>query len=90
MVMALLGVKPRKMPKLLIHKAPERLIPNKEMPGFVRKGRALVFAATGGRRLTKEIVQKILEETRDERHRLITANATRRHLRRKNLRSPKT
>jgi hypothetical protein len=44
---------------------------SKKMPGFIRKGRALVFAATSGQKLNGAVVQSILEEARDARHKQI-------------------
>jgi AbrB family looped-hinge helix DNA binding protein len=49
-----------------------RLMPAKESAGFIRKGKALIFSSPGSPVLTQESVQRVLEESRTERHRGIS------------------
>jgi AbrB family looped-hinge helix DNA binding protein len=50
-----------------IHGLSITLTPNNETSGFNRKWKALVFTTGGNESLSRETVNRILEETRDER-----------------------
>ncbi len=54
--------------KIAIHGSSVTLTPNKETAGLVRKGKALVFASRGNQMLSQEMVARVLDEGRDERH----------------------
>jgi AbrB family looped-hinge helix DNA binding protein len=53
--------------KVSIHGLSITLTPSKETTGFVRKGKALVFATAGNESLSQEEANRNLEETRGER-----------------------
>jgi AbrB family looped-hinge helix DNA binding protein len=55
-----------------------KLMPTKESGGFVRKGKALIFSSPGSPVLTQESIERILEETRNERHRGISGSVRQR------------
>ena len=63
-----LAIKPGDTFKVSIHGSSVTLTPNKETVGLVRKGQALVFSTTGEDTLSQETVNRIVEESRDERH----------------------
>jgi AbrB family looped-hinge helix DNA binding protein len=62
-----LAIKAGDMLTVSIHGLSITLTPNKQASGFIRKGKALVFTTGGGGSLSRETVNRILEETRDER-----------------------
>ena len=51
-----------------VHGSSLTLTPNRETTGFIRKGKALVFATAGGESLSNETVSRLVNESRDERH----------------------
>lgn len=53
--------------KVSVHGLSITLTPDKEATGFVRKGKALVFATAGNESLSQEEAGRVLEATRDER-----------------------
>ena len=61
-----LAVKPGDTFKVSIEGVAVTLTPNKERTGFVRKGKALVFATAGNETLSEETVHEILESGRAE------------------------
>jgi AbrB family looped-hinge helix DNA binding protein len=63
-----LAIKPGDTFKVSIRGSSVTLTPNKETVGLVRKGQALVFSATGEDTLSQETVNRIVEESRAERH----------------------
>ena len=63
-----LAIKPGDTLKVSIHGSSVMLTPNKVAAGFVRKGHALVFSSAEGGSLSREEVNDILEQSRDERH----------------------
>jgi AbrB family looped-hinge helix DNA binding protein len=62
-----LGIKPGDTFKVSIKGAAVTLTLVKETIGFVRKGKALVFATAGNERLSDKTAQEILESARAER-----------------------
>ena len=62
-----LAIKPGDLFQVSIHGSSVTLTPNKETHGFIRKGKALVFSSIGGKTLSQETVNRILEESRNER-----------------------
>jgi len=52
--------------KVSIHGTVVTLTPKKQTAGFVRKGKALVFTTSGGEALSREMVNTVLEEGREE------------------------
>jgi AbrB family looped-hinge helix DNA binding protein len=42
------------------------LTPKNGRPGFIRKGKALVFTSASGETLSNDVVTAVLEKTRDE------------------------
>jgi len=63
-----LAIKPGDTFKVSIHGSSVTLTLNKETVGLLRKGQALVFSATGEDTLSQETVNRIVEESRAERH----------------------
>jgi AbrB family looped-hinge helix DNA binding protein len=63
-----LAIKPGDTFKVSIRGSSVTLTPNKETVGLVRKGQALVFSTTGEDTLSQETVNRIVEESRAERH----------------------
>ena len=59
-----LAIKPGDVFTVSIQGAALTLTPNKAKAGFIRKGKALVFCTTGGKPITAESVQKILDQER--------------------------
>jgi AbrB family looped-hinge helix DNA binding protein len=59
--------------KLSINGSSVTLTPTSEKPGFVRKGKSLVFVTPGNETLTKEVVDDILNTIRAERDESILA-----------------
>ncbi len=59
-----LAIKPGDTFKVSIEGVAVTLTPNKESSGFMRKGKALVFATVGDETLSGETVQEILESGR--------------------------
>ena len=62
-----MGVKPGDLFKVGIHGTSVTLTPSKQTAGFVRRGKALVFATRGSELLSLETVNAALEEGREER-----------------------
>lgn len=62
-----LAIKPGDLLTVSIHGSSVTLTPSKESTGFVRKGKALVFSTTGGRTLSEDAVERLLDEIREER-----------------------
>jgi AbrB family looped-hinge helix DNA binding protein len=62
-----LAIKPGDTFRVSIEGAAVTLTPNKEITGFVRKGKALVFSTAGDETLSAETAQEILESGRAER-----------------------
>jgi AbrB family looped-hinge helix DNA binding protein len=65
-----LAVKPGDTFKVSIHGSSVTLTPNKMAGGFLRKGKALVFATSGDQLLTNEDAARILDKSRNEREEL--------------------
>ena len=63
-----LAIEPGDSLKVSIHGASVALTPIKETTGFIRKGKALVFASAGGDIMSQETVSRLLDESREERH----------------------
>jgi len=63
-----LAIKPGDTLTVSVHGSSLTLTPNKESTGFVRKGKALVFATAGGASLSNEMISSLLDEARDEQH----------------------
>lgn len=63
-----LAIKPGDSFTVSIHGSSVTLTPNKETTGFIRKGKALVFATAGDESLSNETVGHLLDESRGERH----------------------
>src|SRR4051812_49185231 len=61
-----LAIKPGDVFTVSIQGSTVTLTPNKAKSGFIRKGQALVFCATGGEPITAESVQEILDRERAE------------------------
>jgi AbrB family looped-hinge helix DNA binding protein len=62
-----LAIKPGDTFKVSVVGVAVTLTPNKEIAGFVRKGKALVFSTPGDETLSEETAQEILEAGRAER-----------------------
>jgi hypothetical protein len=62
-----LAIKPGDTLKVSIHGSSVTLTPNREVAGFVRKGKALIFTTGSHEILTSEDVANILDESRAER-----------------------
>ena len=62
-----LAIKPGDTFRVSIDGVAVTLTPNKEITGFVRKGKALVFSTAGDERLREETARKILDSGRAER-----------------------
>lgn len=62
-----LAIKPGDTFRVSIQGLAVTLTPNKEMAGFVHKGKALVFSTPSGEMLSKELAQEILDSVRAER-----------------------
>jgi AbrB family looped-hinge helix DNA binding protein len=62
-----LAIKPGDKLMVSIHGISITLTPNKEISGLVRRGKALVFSTVGDESLSRETVDGMLAETRDER-----------------------
>ncbi len=63
-----LALKPGELLKVSVHGLAVTLSPNKEITGFVRKGKALVFSTAGEAVLNSEIVEELLRQERTEHH----------------------
>jgi len=62
-----LAIHPGDTFKVSIEGTAVRLTPNKEIAGFIRKGKAIVFSTVGNATLSQETAQEILESGRAER-----------------------
>jgi hypothetical protein len=74
-----LAIKPGDTSRISIEGVAVTLTPNKEITGFVRKGKALVFSTTGDETLSAETAQEILESGRSERDSRIVESLSRNH-----------
>ena len=63
-----LAIHPGDSLKVSIHGSSVTLTPNKAAVGLVRKGKALVFSSASEDTLSQETVNRVLEDTRVERH----------------------
>jgi AbrB family looped-hinge helix DNA binding protein len=63
-----LAIQPGDTLKVSIHGSSVTLTPNHAAVGLVRKGKALVFSSAGGDTLSQQTVNRVLDDTRDERH----------------------
>ena len=64
-----LAIKPGDVLRIAIQGLAVTLTPNKEATGFVRQGKALVFATSGDDLLTAGAVEDLLEGEREEHDR---------------------
>jgi AbrB family looped-hinge helix DNA binding protein len=62
-----LAIRPGDTLKISIQGLSVTLTPSKEETGFIRKGRALVFATAGDETLSQATADLLLKESRDER-----------------------
>src|SRR5437867_8161846 len=60
-----LAIKPGDVLKVSIHGTAVTLTPIKETPGFVRKGKALVFSTMGDKALDVESVNELVQNARE-------------------------
>ena len=71
-----LALKPGDVLRASIRGMTVTLIPDKEVTGFVRKGKALVFSTAGEAVLSAAAVEALLDEGREERHTQMAENLT--------------
>ena len=69
-----LAIKPGDVLRVSISGLAVTLTPRKEITGFVRKGKALVFSTIGEAVLSAGTVEVLLEGERDEHHRWVAGN----------------
>jgi len=77
-----LAIKPGDTFKISVQGTAVKLTPNKEITGFVRMGKALVFSTAGEETLSEEQAQEILESCRTERDARNVESLSSRHRRR--------
>ena len=63
-----LAIKPGDTLTVSVHGSSLSLTPSREKTGFIRRGKALIFATTGGKTLGNETVSKLIDDSRNERH----------------------
>jgi AbrB family looped-hinge helix DNA binding protein len=63
-----LAINPGDVLRVSIRGLAVTLTPSKEITGFVRKGKALVFSTAGEAVLSVGTVEELMEEERDEHH----------------------
>ncbi len=61
-----LAIKPGELLRVSVRDSAVTLTPNKEITGFVRKGKALVFSTAGEAALSAGTVEELLKRERDE------------------------
>lgn len=63
-----LAIKPGDTLMISVHGSSLSLTPSRETTGFIRRGKALIFATAGGKSLSNETVNRLVDENRNERH----------------------